>query len=134
MTTGVNSPLICTSVRLFSENTHFFDPVCFCALLSRHLFSFFFFFLIDPPTPEIYPLPLHAPLPISRAWWAPPLQSHIWILVPSAEDWPLSSTHLALLTPAVIGPVSPPLDPPTGVTDRLSNCSEIGRASCRERV
>src|SRR6185312_17349028 len=58
-----------------------------------------------------------------QAWLAPPLQSQIWILVPSAEDWPLSSTHLALLTPAVIGPVTPPPDPPTGVTDRLSNCS-----------
>src|SRR3990170_1473618 len=29
-------------------------------------FLVFFFFLNDPAPPEIYPLPLHAPLPISR--------------------------------------------------------------------
>src|SRR2546430_16633494 len=28
--------------------------------------SFFFFFFNDPATPEIYPLPLHAPLPFWR--------------------------------------------------------------------
>src|SRR2546430_13211658 len=27
-----------------------------------------FFFLNDPPTPEIYPLPLHDPLPIPARW------------------------------------------------------------------
>src|SRR3989440_11275087 len=57
-------------------------PVCrsFISILSRSLSSlcvffifhmlpslraFFFFFFNDPATPEIYPLPLHAPLPIS---------------------------------------------------------------------
>src|SRR2546430_9170910 len=32
-----------------------------------NVFFVFFFFLNDPPTTEFYPLPLHAPLPISRA-------------------------------------------------------------------
>src|SRR3989475_6023621 len=33
------------------------------------LLSSFFFFLKDTAPPEIYPLPLHAPLPISRDEW-----------------------------------------------------------------
>src|SRR2546426_11755185 len=39
-----------------------------CVIFAFTLFSLFFF-LNDPPTPEIYPLPLHDALPISR----PPL-------------------------------------------------------------
>src|SRR2546430_12323824 len=31
----------------------------------------FFFFFNDPATPEIYTLPLHAPLPISPTPWSP---------------------------------------------------------------
>src|ERR1035441_225943 len=42
--------------------------------------------------------------PLMLGWLGPPLQSHIWILVPFAVDWPLSSTHLALSSP---GPVQP---------------------------
>src|SRR2546430_8115848 len=56
-------------IRIFTPHTHLY-----------RLLSFFFFFLNDPPTPEISPLPLHAPLPISRsprtgrcpAWTCPP--------------------------------------------------------------
>ena len=58
-----------------------------------------------------------------HCWLAPPLQSHIWILVPLAVDWALSSTHLAVFRPDVIGPVGPPPPPPAEVTDRLSNWS-----------
>src|SRR5256885_14734712 len=37
-------------------------------IAERHVFFLFFFFLNDPATPEIYPLPLHDALPIySRA-------------------------------------------------------------------
>src|SRR3712207_6918764 len=36
--------------------------------MTAIVLSFFFFFLNDTPTPEIYPLPLHAPLPIGRAF------------------------------------------------------------------
>src|SRR2546427_12753261 len=40
--------------------------VCYFALFhTRPPLLFFFFFFNDPPTPEIYPLPLHAALPIS---------------------------------------------------------------------
>src|ERR1700745_3369563 len=39
-----------------------------------------------------------------------PSQSHIWTLVPLAPLPLLSSTHLAPLTPDVIGPVAPVLD------------------------
>src|SRR5256885_17093936 len=35
------------------------------AFMNRLLLIFYFFFLIDPATPEIYPLPLPDPLPIS---------------------------------------------------------------------
>src|SRR5256885_15824129 len=35
-------------------------------IAERHVFAFFFFFLNDPATPEIYPLPLHDALPISE--------------------------------------------------------------------
>src|SRR5256884_9714099 len=37
----------------------------FRCCLSCGFLTFLFFFLNDPPTTEIYPLPLHAPLPIS---------------------------------------------------------------------
>src|SRR5256886_15003073 len=33
--------------------------------MIHHLVNLIFFFFNDPPTTEIYPLPLHAPLPIS---------------------------------------------------------------------
>src|SRR2546429_7001749 len=38
----------------------------FRCCLSCGFLTFFFFFYNDPPTTEIYPLPLHAPLPISE--------------------------------------------------------------------
>src|SRR6202046_5004080 len=37
--------------------------ICIFTACCSYLF-FFFFFLNDPAPPEIYPLPLHAPLPI----------------------------------------------------------------------
>src|SRR5256885_15529223 len=40
----------------------------FFLFLIRHLYIFYFFFLNNPATPDIYPLPLPAPLPISPAW------------------------------------------------------------------
>src|SRR2546430_15033887 len=40
-----------------------------CSFKSPHWFIFFFFFLNDPPTPEISPFPLPAALPI----FPPPL-------------------------------------------------------------
>ena len=52
---------------------------------------------------------------------AVPLQSHISILVPLALELELSSTHLAVLSPAMIGPVG--VAGPRAVTDRLSNWS-----------
>src|SRR5256885_14714288 len=36
--------------------------------MFRHSHKFFFFFLKDRPPPEIYPFPLHAPLPISKEY------------------------------------------------------------------
>src|SRR2546427_11972436 len=43
-------------------------PSCHVSLsyLVSHPRPLFFFFFNDTPTPEIYPLPLHDPLPISR--------------------------------------------------------------------
>src|SRR2546429_7874070 len=38
----------------------------FRCCLSCGFLTFFFFFLKNPPTTEIYPLPLHAPFPIYR--------------------------------------------------------------------
>src|SRR5256885_3629211 len=38
-------------------------------LMLCHALFFFFFFFNDPPPPEIYPLPLHAALPISADSW-----------------------------------------------------------------
>src|SRR5258708_18689287 len=43
-----------------------YDLACMCTILS-YLPSSFFFFLKHPAPPEIYPFPLHAPLPISVA-------------------------------------------------------------------
>src|SRR5256885_14693140 len=39
----------------------------FASTTNNKLSGFFFFFFNDPPTPEIYTLPLHDPLPISQA-------------------------------------------------------------------
>src|SRR5258705_14008261 len=49
---------LCCSVR-FSRLMPLFN-----LLDSEPLFRFVFFFFNDTATPEIYPLPLHAPLPI----------------------------------------------------------------------
>ena len=49
------------------------------------------------------------------------MQSHISILVPLALEFELSSTHLAVLSPAMIGPLG--VAEPRAVTDRLSNWS-----------
>src|SRR5256885_12854449 len=46
-------------------------PPCFLQFLGKSVFLFFFFFN-DPATPEIYPLPLPAALPIYR----PPMRVH----------------------------------------------------------
>src|SRR2546426_10945804 len=44
------------------------DVVCVSVFYSRRLFLvFLFFFFNDPPPPDIYPLPLHAALPILRS-------------------------------------------------------------------
>ena len=55
----------------------------------------------------------------STAGWRRPLQVHSWILVPSAELAPLTSTHLPP-TP-VIGPVPPPPVPCRSVNASTSN-------------
>ena len=47
-----------------------------------------------------------------HCWLTPPVQSHIWILLPLAVEKALSSTHLELLTPETIGPVAPAADEP----------------------
>src|SRR2546421_11416785 len=44
----------------------------FLFLLILHLPYLFFFFLNDPAPPEIYPLPLHAALPIPPHFGCPP--------------------------------------------------------------
>src|SRR5256714_7657597 len=43
------------------------NPIIFFLFISIHPLYFFFFFLNDPAPPEIYPLPLHDPLPIPAA-------------------------------------------------------------------
>src|SRR2546430_2973720 len=43
------------------------SSLCYFALPITLLSSFIFFFLKDPAPPEIYPLPLHDALPISRS-------------------------------------------------------------------
>src|SRR2546427_6891715 len=43
----------------------------------RTLRFFVFFFFNDTATPEIYPLPLHDPLPISKAFSARQLHAHV---------------------------------------------------------
>src|SRR2546425_10200222 len=45
---------------------HFLLSVIYLIVLSLSFLSLFFFFFNDPPTPEIYPLPLPAALPICR--------------------------------------------------------------------
>ena len=52
---------------------------------------------------------------------ASPLQSHICTFVPLVVDPPLTSTHSAVSSPAMIGPVG--VAEPARVTDRLSNWS-----------
>src|SRR3989440_11398419 len=42
-----------------------------CSCCDRHTYLFFFF-LNDPAPPEIYPLPLHAALPIPPHFGCPP--------------------------------------------------------------
>src|SRR3989441_9936359 len=43
---------------------HFLLSVIYLIVLSLSFLSLFFFFFNNPPTPEIYPLPLPAALPI----------------------------------------------------------------------
>src|SRR5258708_1651990 len=47
----------------FHVSFHFFSTYVITPLFLSPIF-FFFFFFNDPAPPEIYPLPLHAPLPI----------------------------------------------------------------------
>src|SRR5256886_14800309 len=42
--------------------------ICFFLQHRLYLIFLFFFFFNDPAPPEIYPLPLHAALPICAAW------------------------------------------------------------------
>src|SRR5256884_1677249 len=58
---------ICLILTSLISSYHFIDIISFifCSLISR-LHSYFFFFFNDTAPPEIYPLPLHDPLPISR--------------------------------------------------------------------
>src|ERR1019366_8659851 len=58
-----------------------------------------------------------------HCWLVPPVQVYRSSWGPLAVDWALSSTHLAVFRPDVIGPVGPPPPPPAEVTDRLSNWS-----------
>src|SRR5256885_1933590 len=59
---GFHVPPSCVEILSEIQFLHF---SFFC--LSQILYIFFFFFLNDPAPPEISPLPLHAPLPISAA-------------------------------------------------------------------
>src|SRR5258708_40154288 len=52
------------SLYLLFLTVYFFNYMNLSLTLSPPLLSSFFFFLNDPATPEIYPLPLHDPLPI----------------------------------------------------------------------
>src|SRR5256885_7145878 len=60
----VSSPLqykpLSTAIQSLSSLIE--NSVCF--FKSSRQLSFLFFFFNDPPTPDIYPLPLHAALPI----------------------------------------------------------------------
>src|SRR2546425_9629943 len=74
-------------------------PLCFVVLALSPLSSFFFFFFNDPATTEIYPLPLHAALPISDAAvfgvQAPPVA--IWRFVEAADTFDRSEEHTSEL-------------------------------------
>src|SRR5256885_15536298 len=48
-------------------NTFLLTIISLIFIRSGKAAPFFFFFLNDPPTTKISPLPLHAPLPIFRA-------------------------------------------------------------------
>src|SRR5256885_15873787 len=62
--------LISTCTDLFVIIRGFLKPILLPIL--------FFFFLNDPPTPELSPLPLHAPLPISGHDPPPGLRDKTW--------------------------------------------------------
>src|SRR2546430_4293573 len=61
-------------MSLYHLRAYFFNlfvPLLYLFMLPQSPYLFLFFFLKNPPPPEISPLPLHAPLPIPRP---PPLQ------------------------------------------------------------
>src|SRR5260221_14452148 len=77
----------------------------FSPFILQHIYFFSFFFLNDPPTPEISPLPLHAPLPI------PPSPSAFRRATSSAG--PLLQRHPGPAHPQGSTPPRPgPLPPP----------------------
>src|SRR2546427_9854346 len=95
------------------------------ALLKQ---SVFFFFNDTPPT-EIYPLPLHAPLPISKC--PPPLTCaprRVWS--PAApEDPPMKRRHLfTSLAALLVAAACDQRQPSAPSNTAAPRSTEIGRA------
>src|SRR3989442_14731945 len=74
-----------------------FSSLCLSLILYKIFFllAFFFFFLNDPATPEISPLPLHNPLPIFDKSSALPSSNDMWPNHPEAN--PGTSPPLTLI-------------------------------------